>query len=107
MEKFKKGINRTIHQRLMESKQQSTSIEQWFNKTIALDRNWRKSRRKIEVKIRAEATDSKTKLKRDIMAINTKALDIAKEAEGSLIAGVDRAYSNKRSREDKCSYSAS
>ena len=39
VEEFKRGINRTIHQRLMESKQQPSSIEQWYKRAIALDRN--------------------------------------------------------------------
>ena len=36
---FKRGINRIIHQRLMESEQQPSSIEQWYKRAIALDRN--------------------------------------------------------------------
>jgi len=39
VEEFKRGINRTIHQRLMESKQQPSSIEQWYKRAIALNRN--------------------------------------------------------------------
>jgi len=39
VEEFKQGMNGTIHQRLMESEQQLSSIEQWYDRTIALDRN--------------------------------------------------------------------
>ena len=39
VEKFKRGMNRIIHQRLMELEWQPTSIEQWYNRAIALDRN--------------------------------------------------------------------
>ena len=48
VEEFKRGINGTVHQILMESEQQPTSIEQWYNRAVALDRNWRESRRKKE-----------------------------------------------------------
>ena len=48
VEEFKKGINATIHQKLMESEWQPGSIGQWYDKAIALNRNWRKSRRKEE-----------------------------------------------------------
>ena len=46
VKEFKKGINATIHQRLMESKWQPNSIKQQYDRAIALNRNWRKSRRK-------------------------------------------------------------
>ena len=39
IKKFKRDINGMIYHRLMESEQQSSSIEQWYNKAIALDRN--------------------------------------------------------------------
>ena len=48
VEEFKRGINATIHQRLMKSEQQPGSIEQWYDKTIVLDRNQRESRREKE-----------------------------------------------------------
>ena len=48
IEKFKQGINGMIRRRLMEVENQPGSIEQWFKRTIALDRNWRKSRREEE-----------------------------------------------------------
>jgi len=48
VEEFKKGINTTICQRLMKSEQQPSSIEQWYDRTITLDRNWRERRRERE-----------------------------------------------------------
>jgi len=49
IEEFKQGINGMIRWRLIEVENQPGSIEQWFKRTIALDRNWRKSRRKEEI----------------------------------------------------------
>jgi len=48
VEEFKRGINEIICWRLMESEQQPGSIEQWYDRVIALDRNWRESRREEE-----------------------------------------------------------
>jgi len=39
MEEFKRGMNETICQRLMKSKRQLASIEQWYERAIALDRS--------------------------------------------------------------------
>jgi len=39
VEKFKRGMNRTICQRLMESEWQPSSIEQKYNRAIILNRN--------------------------------------------------------------------
>ena len=39
VEEFKRGINRTICQKLMELEWQPSAIEQWYNRIIALDRN--------------------------------------------------------------------
>jgi len=39
VKEFKREMNGIICQRLIESEQQPTAIEQWYNKTIALDRN--------------------------------------------------------------------
>ena len=44
VEEFKREMNRSIHQRLIELEQQPTSIKQWFDWAIALNRNWRESR---------------------------------------------------------------
>ena len=48
IEEFKRGMNRVIYQRLIESEQQPSLIEQWYNRAIALDKNYRKSRKKEE-----------------------------------------------------------
>jgi len=38
-------MNGSIRRKLMEVENQPSSIEQWFKRAIALDCNWRKSRR--------------------------------------------------------------
>jgi len=48
VEEFKRDMNRMICQRLIKLEWQSSSIEQWYDKAIALDRNWRESRREEE-----------------------------------------------------------
>jgi len=45
VEEFKRGINRGIRRKLMEAENPPVSIEQWYRRTMALDRNWRESRR--------------------------------------------------------------
>ena len=46
VEKFKRGMNGAIRRKLMEVENQLGSIEQWYKRVTALDRNWRESRRK-------------------------------------------------------------
>ena len=48
VEKFKRGMNRGIRRKLMEAENLPTSIEQWYRRATALDRNWRESRREEE-----------------------------------------------------------
>ena len=48
MEEFKRGMNGGIRRKLMESENPPTSIEQWYRRATALDRNWRESRREEE-----------------------------------------------------------
>jgi len=48
MEEFKRGINRGIRRKLMEAKNLPASIEQWYRRATALDRNWKESRREEE-----------------------------------------------------------
>ena len=48
MEEFKRGINGGIRRKLMEAENLLASIEQWYKRTIVLDRNWRESRREEE-----------------------------------------------------------
>ena len=44
IKEFKRGMNGAIRRKLMEAENQPDSIEQWYRRAIALDRNWRKSR---------------------------------------------------------------
>ena len=53
MEEFKQEMNRAIRRKLMEAENQPGSIEQWYRRTTALDRNWRESRREESSKILA------------------------------------------------------
>jgi len=48
IEEFKQGMNRSIRRKLMEAENQPGSIKQWFKRAIALDCNWRESRREEE-----------------------------------------------------------
>jgi len=48
VEEFKRGMNRGIRRKLMEAENLPTSIEQWYQRAMALDRNWRESRREKE-----------------------------------------------------------
>ena len=48
VEEFKRGINRGIRRKLMEVENPLASIEQWYKRATALDRNWRESRREEE-----------------------------------------------------------
>ena len=48
IEEFKRGINGGIRRKLMEAENPPASIEQWYQRAIALDRNWRESRREEE-----------------------------------------------------------
>ena len=48
MKEFKRGMNRGIRRKLMEAKNPPASIEQWYRRATALDRNWRESRREEE-----------------------------------------------------------
>jgi len=48
IEEFKRGINGGIRRKLMEVENPPASIEQWYRRATALDRNWRESRREEE-----------------------------------------------------------
>ena len=48
MKEFKRGMNGTIRKKLMKAENQPGSIEQWFRRVTALDRNWKESRREEE-----------------------------------------------------------
>ena len=45
IEEFKRGMNGGIRRKLIEVENPPTSIEQWYRRATALDRNWRESRR--------------------------------------------------------------
>jgi len=48
IEEFKRGMNGGIWRKLIEAENPPTSIEQWYRRATALDRNWRESRREEE-----------------------------------------------------------
>ena len=48
VEEFKRGMNGGIQRKLMEAENPPTSIEQWYRRATALDRNWREIRRETE-----------------------------------------------------------
>ena len=100
MEEFKRGISAKICWKLMKLEWQPSSIEQWYDWAIILDRNWRESRREeTEGMIRAENTGSKAT--RGTQANDTTSSDMAKETGGILMAGSNRTCSDRRSRKNK------
>jgi len=48
IEEFKRGMNGGIRRKLMEAENPPISIGQWYRRAIALDRNWRESRKEEE-----------------------------------------------------------
>ena len=48
VEEFKRGMNGGIRRKLMKAENLPASIEQWYRRATALDRNWRESRREEE-----------------------------------------------------------
>ena len=48
VEEFKREMNGGIRRKLMEAENPPASIEQWYRRATALDRNWRESRREEE-----------------------------------------------------------
>jgi len=48
VEEFKRGMNGGIRRKLIEVENLPTSIEQWYRRAMALNRNWRESRREEE-----------------------------------------------------------
>ena len=48
VEEFKREMNGRIRRKLMEAENPPTSIENWYRRATALDRNWRESRREEE-----------------------------------------------------------
>jgi len=50
VKEFKRGMNRAIRRKLIEAENQPGSIEQWYRRATALDRNWRESKSIIRQK---------------------------------------------------------
>ena len=48
VEEFKRGMNGRIRRKLMKAESQLVSIEQWYKRATALNKNWRKNRREKE-----------------------------------------------------------
>ena len=48
VKEFKRRMNRSIRRKLMEAENQPGSIEQWYRRATAHNRNWRESRREEE-----------------------------------------------------------
>jgi len=48
VEEFKQGMNGGIRRKLMEAENPPASIEQWYRRAMAFDRNWRESKREEE-----------------------------------------------------------
>ena len=48
VEEFKRGMNGGIQRKLMKTENLPASIEQWYRRVTALDRNWRESRKEEE-----------------------------------------------------------
>ena len=62
VEEFKRGMNGGIRRKLMGVENPPTSIENWYRRATALDRNWRESRREEErLRGKKEATGSAPK----------------------------------------------
>jgi len=62
IEEFKRGMNGGIRRKLMEAENPPTSIENWYRRATALDRNWRESRREEErLRGRKETTGGASK----------------------------------------------
>ena len=59
VEEFKQRINGEIRSKLMEAENPLTSIEQWYRRATALDRNWQESRREEERLRKKEVEEGK------------------------------------------------
>ena len=87
VEEFKRGMNRGIRRKLMEAENQLASIEQWYKRAMALDRNWRESRREEE-RLRRKKEQGE-----GAMTNITMTISVAKKAD-AFSAGNNRACSN-------------
>jgi len=66
VEEFKRGMNMGIRRKLMEAKNPPASIEQWYRRETALDRNWRESRREEEQLRKKEVGGGKQKQRQSL-----------------------------------------
>jgi len=91
IEEFKRSINGGIQRKLMEAENPLTSIEQWYRRAMALDRNWRESRR--------EETEEERSRRGGTKAEKTEPATTFGMAEEATIAsaGNNRACSDGRS----------
>ena len=48
VEEFKRGMNGVIRRKLMKAENPPAFIDQWYKRAMALDRNWRESKREEE-----------------------------------------------------------
>jgi len=61
VEEFKREMNGGIRRKLIEAENPLTSIENWYRRATALDRNWRESRREEERLRKKEVEGEKQK----------------------------------------------
>ena len=59
IKEFKQNMNESIRRKLMEAENQLATIEHWFKRAIALDRNWRESKRE-EKRLREKKENNRT-----------------------------------------------
>ena len=78
----------------METENLLTSIEQWYRRAIALNRNWRESRREEETRRRSSKAGAETE--------HATILSIAEETTVSSV-GDNQACSDRRSRKNEYS----
>ena len=64
VEEFKRGMNRVIRRKLIEAENQLGFIEQWYRRAMALDWNWRESRREEE-RLRGKKEQERGALKQE------------------------------------------
>ena len=93
VEEFKRGLNGVIRRRLMEAENQPSSIEQWYKRATALNRNWRESKRKEErLREKKEQTGG---------AIDIATTLSVAEKENTFSTGDNRVYSNRGSKKNQ------
>ena len=93
VEEFKRGMNGGIRRKLMEAENPPASIEQWYRRATALDRNWRESRKEEERSRRRRTKAGETE--------PAMTLGVAEEAT-TASAGDNGACSDGRCGENKC-----